>query len=164
MKKFYQVELEKEELIFSAAHFITFGDNICESIHGHNYRLRCRVTGELNEHGYVTDFVLLARLLKEISQTLDHQVLLPQRHVSIQVEQREGEVIARFGNRRWVFPVDDCCLLPVDNTTAERIAEYIAGQLLLKTEFDRSNLTELEVAVDENEGQWGVFCQPIPTP
>ena len=33
----YRTELNKESMVFSAAHFITFNGNICESIHGHNY-------------------------------------------------------------------------------------------------------------------------------
>ena len=155
MKQF-QVDLEKQSLIFSAAHFITFGDNICETLHGHNYRVRCRVTGTLNVHGYVTDFVALERILKSIVAGLDHKTLLPLEHPTIHVIVGEKEVEVTFEERRWVFPIDDCALLPIDNTTAERLAELISARLLEHAEFERSNLSELQVAVDENEGQWGV--------
>ena len=33
------------------------------------------------------------------------------------------------GNRRWLFPREDCVLLPVANTTAELLAQYIADDL-----------------------------------
>ncbi len=154
--KTFQVDLEKQDLIFSAAHFITFGDNICESLHGHNYRVRCKVSGTLNEHGYVTDFIALQRFLKSIVSQLDHKTLLPLKHPTIQVTQLDDEVIATFEQRRWVFPSDNVALLPLDNTTAERLAEFILQQLVEHTEFVQSNLIETEIAVDENEGQWGI--------
>ena len=35
----FWVRLCKENLVFSAAHFITFAGNTCERLHGHNYRV-----------------------------------------------------------------------------------------------------------------------------
>lgn len=155
----YVVEVEKEQLIFSAAHFITFGDNICESIHGHNYRVRCRVEGELNAHGYVVDFIALRDALQRVTKNLDHRVLLPTRHPSIKVGEGASprEVQATFNERCWVFPVEDCVLLPISNTTAELLAQHIFDQL---TEFWAAcgnGLRRVEVGVDENEGQWGSY-------
>ena len=49
---------------------------------------------------------------------------------------------ATFENRRWVFPREDCVLLPIENTTAELIAFWIGGQLrdqLSRTPITRSN-------------------------
>ncbi|MFP6753331.1 MAG: 6-carboxytetrahydropterin synthase, partial [Pirellulaceae bacterium] len=43
----FHVRLEKEQLIFSAAHFITFNDDTCERLHGHNYRVMAEVRGQL---------------------------------------------------------------------------------------------------------------------
>ncbi len=43
----YSVRLRKTELVFSAAHFITFAGNICERLHGHNYRTAVEVFGPL---------------------------------------------------------------------------------------------------------------------
>ncbi len=47
-------------------------------------------------------------------------------------------------------------LLPIVNTTAEKIAWWIAGQLreALKPKVG-DGLEWLEVSVDENHGQWG---------
>lgn len=158
MQTTFAVSLEKEQLIFSAAHFITFGENICERIHGHNYRLACEVIGPLNSQGYVIDFIALRDAAAEIAARLDHRVLLPLRHPQIRVTSHSDETTVVFGNRRWVFPTGDCCLLPVDNTTAERLAEFIASELRGVIEAECPNWVELRVAVDENEGQWG-RCQ-----
>ena len=157
MSASFTVSLEKEQLIFSAAHFITFGDNICERLHGHNYRVACEVTGALNHQAYVIDFIALRDALQKAVAELDHHVLLPTKHPTIQVTPGEREVEARFADRRWIFPVEDCRLLPIDNTTAERLAEYIAQTILPIVRAQTTLLTELSVAVDENEGQWGRY-------
>jgi 6-pyruvoyltetrahydropterin/6-carboxytetrahydropterin synthase len=153
----FTVSLEKEQLIFSAAHFITFGDNICERLHGHNYRVACEVSGALNHQAYVIDFIALRDSLQQVVAELDHHVLLPTQHPTIQVTRLDSEVEARFENRRWLFPAEDCCLLPIDNTTAERLAEYIAGRILPIVQAQTTELQTLVVAVDENEGQWGKY-------
>jgi 6-pyruvoyltetrahydropterin/6-carboxytetrahydropterin synthase len=154
----YCVRLEKEHHVFSAAHFITFNGNVCERLHGHNYRVAVEVEGPLDENQYVIDFIALRDELKTITDELDHHVLLPTSHPLIRVSANEREVEAEFtpDGRRWVFPRGDCVLLPVSNTTAELLAHYI-GQRLQEAISRRTGLapTRLEVAVDENHGQWG---------
>ena len=153
----YRVSLEKDNLVFSSAHFITFNGNICEALHGHNYRVKCEITGPLDENGYVVDFIALRDALQEIVCQLDHHVLLPTTHPMIKVTQDGDEVIATFEEKRWVFPAEDCVLLPVANTTAELLAHYIGQQLIAKCRSKFSDsLSRLIVAVDENRGQWGV--------
>jgi 6-pyruvoyltetrahydropterin/6-carboxytetrahydropterin synthase len=157
----YRVELEKEHLIFSAAHFITFAGNICERLHGHNYRVRATVAGTLDENQYVIDFIALRDGLRSIIERLDHHMLLPTKHHSIHVAQVASEefgeqIVVRYENRQWVFPAEDCILLPVKNTTAELLAKWIGEQVLAIADLTLSNLQWLEMAVDENEGQWAV--------
>ena len=156
----YSVRLNKEVLVFSSAHFITFGDNICERIHGHNYGLEIEVVGPLEQNHYVVDFIALRDTAKQIVDVLDHHVLLPTQHPTIAVERQGNEVIATFEDRRWVFPADDCILLDMPNTTAELLARHIGLQLIEKLDlggkipFDR-----LTVSVDENRGQWGTWTR-----
>jgi len=153
----FRVQLEKDNLVFSAAHFITFDGDICESIHGHNYRVKCEVVGALDENGYVVDFIALRDALQEIVNRLDHHVVLPTLHPTIQVAEIEKEVVVKFEDRRWVFPRQDCVLLPIANTTAELIAQLIGRELIEKTHSKFGDqIKGLVVSVDENRGQWGV--------
>ncbi len=152
----YRVVLQKEQLTFSAAHFITFGDNICERLHGHNYVVRCEVYGKLNEHGYVVDFIALRDALAEIGGSMDHRVLLPTKHQAICVRLKDNEVTATFEERRWIFPEEDCCLLPIGNTTAELLASHIADRLIERAaSWAGPHIDRILVGVDENQGQWG---------
>ena len=157
MSETYHVRLTKEHLIFSAAHFITFNGDICERLHGHNYRVFAEVYGPLDENQYVIDFIALRDTLKEITTELDHHMLLPTEHPQIQVVAGEDEVEVTFQDRRWVFPEGDCILLPVANTTTELLARYLGNELLDRLETKTGVRPQrLVLGVDENEGQWGV--------
>lgn len=160
----FRVEVTKEQFVFSAAHFITFAGDICERLHGHNYGVRASVEGPLDENRYVVDFIALRDAILEQTGQLDHHVLLPSDHAEIKVTSDDKETTATFRERRWVFPNEDCVILPVINTTAEEIARVIAQRVIEKTkdQFGKS-LTWLEVAVDENHGQWGVCRLPWPS-
>ncbi len=125
----FHVRMSKDYLVFSAAHFITYDGDVCEPLHGHNYRVAAEVYGPLDENHYVVDFIALRDQLKKIADALDHRVLLPTAHALIRVVATEREVEATFRDRRWVFPRTDCVLLPLANTTTELLAQYIARQL-----------------------------------
>lgn len=154
----FRVELIKEQLVFSAAHFITFAGDICERIHGHNYGVKATVCGELDENRYVIDFIAFRDALASITRELDHHVLLPKDHPLIKVRSENNEVIASFREKRWVFPEEDCVILPVINTTAEEIAAWMASKVrdALKPAI-KHPLKWIEVGIDENFGQWGTY-------
>lgn len=158
MSETYCVRLQKESLVFSAAHFITFAGNICERLHGHNYRVAAEVEGPLDENQYVVDFIALRDTMQTLVLELDHHMLLPTNHPLIHVSANDREVEARFEDRRWVFPRGDCVLLPVANTTAELLARYLGGRLsdALKAKTGAS-ISRLRIEVDENHGQWGCW-------
>jgi 6-pyruvoyltetrahydropterin/6-carboxytetrahydropterin synthase len=125
----YHVRLTKDYLVFSAGHFITYDGNVCEPLHGHNYRVTAEVHGPLDENHYVVNFITLRDTLRAIVDELDHRMLLPTRHPQIRVVADEREVEATFEDRRWIFPRGDCVLLDVPNTTSELLARYLAERL-----------------------------------
>ncbi|MCA9163172.1 MAG: 6-carboxytetrahydropterin synthase, partial [Planctomycetales bacterium] len=96
MSESYCVRLEKEYHVFSAAHFITFNGDVCERIHGHNYRVFAEVDGPLDENHYVVDFIAMRDELRAIVDGLDHYVILPTQHPMIHVTANDTEVEARF--------------------------------------------------------------------
>jgi 6-pyruvoyltetrahydropterin/6-carboxytetrahydropterin synthase len=156
----YRVRLEKEHHVFSAAHFITFNGDVCERLHGHNYRVAVEIAGPLDENQYVIDFIALRDELKTLTDELDHHVLLPTSHPQIRLTAGEREVEAVFtpDGRRWIFPLADCVLLPVSNTTAELLAQYLGLRLIAAVE-KRIGLRpqHIKLEVDENHGQWGIW-------
>lgn len=162
----YRVRVTKDHLVFSAAHFITFNGNICERLHGHNWRVAVEVAGPLDENSYVFDFIALRDATQNLVSELDHRMLLPTLHPAIQVTADEREVTATFEARRWVFPREDCILLPVANTTAELIARWMGLQLLdvLRQHPGAQQLTTMRVEIEENFGQWAMCELPFTAP
>lgn len=161
MAERYKVRVTKDNLVFSAAHFITYAGNICERLHGHNWRVAAEIEGPLDENHYVFDFIALRDALQNLVLQLDHRMLLPTRHSKIRVRAEANEVEARFDDRRWIFPRTDCVLLPLENTTAERIACWLGQRLVddLQPQVTTA-LTVLRIEVEENFGQWAICEMP----
>lgn len=158
MNERYHVRISKDYLVFSAGHFITYDGDICERLHGHNYRVAAEVHGPLDENQYVVDFIALRDTLKEIVDELDHHMLLPTEHPLIQVQASDVRVEVNFRDRQWVFPRDDCILLPMANTTTEQLARYIGLRLIDALQRRTGGRPDsVRISVDENYGQWGVW-------
>ena len=88
MNRSYHVRIEKERLVFSAAHFITYDGDVCEPLHGHNYHVAAEVHGPLDENHYVVDFIAVRDALQAAVDRLDHRMLLPTEHPTICVVDR----------------------------------------------------------------------------
>ena len=150
----YQVTVERNRLKFAAAHMATYHDDL-EPLHGHNYALHLQVSGELSDDSWVVDFGLLKRLGREVCEQLDHKFLLQGKSALLSVS-RGAEVVVTFGDRRYAFPSQDVVELPIDNTTAERIAEWIGGEVgSALSRAGATNVRRLRVGVEEAPGQSG---------
>ncbi|MGD1071035.1 MAG: 6-carboxytetrahydropterin synthase QueD [Bryobacteraceae bacterium] len=61
------------EHTFAAGHALRNYRGKCENVHGHNYRVQVTLRGEkLDSTGMLADFVELKRILRAISEPLDH--------------------------------------------------------------------------------------------
>ena len=155
MSESYSVKITNDELVFSAAHFITF-EGVCEPLHGHNYRVGVEVRGPLDDNHYVIDFVKLLATAKTLVGELDHRTLVPTEHPGIHVDADDVQVELRWNDRRWSFPRRDCVLLSMANTTVERLAQHI-GRRLADELADGASLDEIRVEVQECFGQSAVW-------
>jgi 6-pyruvoyltetrahydropterin/6-carboxytetrahydropterin synthase len=125
----FKVHVTKDYLVFCSGHFITYDGDHCERIHGHNYRVAVEVEDELDQNHYVIDFIALKDLTRAITDELDHRMLLPAHSKQIVLHEDGPNVRVTYRDRYWSFPRDECVLVPVANTTAELLADYIAGRL-----------------------------------
>lgn len=150
----FKVRVTKDHLVFCCGHFISFRGHQCERLHGHNYRATVEVEGRLQEDYYVFDFIALKQRTKEITDELDHHMLLATKNPVIRVEEEGTGVRVRYEDREWIFPRGDCILLPIENTTAELLARYIAGRLWEVLGSAEQFVPEvLRVEVEEGPGQ-----------
>jgi 6-pyruvoyltetrahydropterin/6-carboxytetrahydropterin synthase len=150
----YHVRVTKDHLVFCSGHFISYEGDKCERLHGHNYRATVEVEGLLDQNYYLFDFIALKRHTKVITDELDHRMLLATRNAFIKVEESPERVRVTYRGREWVFPRDDCVLLPIENTTAELLARYIGQRLLGSLKAEHGFVPEvMRVEVEENVGQ-----------
>lgn len=154
----HHIRISGDDLVFSAAHFITLSSACCERLHGHNYRVAAEIEGPLGFEQYVVDFVAVRAVLKQILAELDHAVLLPAEHAAIRLSASGGQVEAAFGSRRWVFPEDECVLLPIPNTTAEMLSAHIGRRFCDALEArGEGRPTRLRIEVEECFGMAAVW-------
>ena len=147
------VTVQRVRLKFAAAHMATLGDEL-EPLHGHNYLVRCRVEGDLTDDRWVIDFSALKRYARDVCDELDHQFLLQRDSRLLQIEERETAWGIRFGDREYAFPKTDVLALPIENTTAEVLAEYIAERVVAQLQAQgHANIRRIEVDVEEMPGQ-----------
>lgn len=158
MTERFKVRVTKDYLVFCSGHFISYEGDKCERLHGHNYRAAVEIEGDLDRNHYVFDFIALKQHVKAITDELDHRMLLPARNPVIAVEEGPKSVRVRYKDREWVFPREDCVLLPIENTTAELLARYIAQRLteILEREH-RYEPALLRVEVEESFGQSATY-------
>ncbi len=151
----FKIHVSKDYLIFCAAHFITY-DGRCEPLHGHNYRVSVTIEGGLQDDRFVFNFVTLKQLMRALVDQLDHRTLLPDSNPHFRLTRANGEITLEAEQHRYVLPESDVRVLPMPNTTAELLAEYLAKQLRQKI-GGVVNLTACELEVSEVEGQSAIY-------
>lgn len=164
MQNSFRVQVSKDYLVFASAHFITFKGHQCESLHGHNYRVGVAVEGTVDsECLFVLDFSVLKQITRQLVDTIDHKVLLPTLNPKLAYRE-DGKRLAvdYFGQPTYVFPKQDCALIPIPNSTAEMLAQYLGSQVrdeLAKRGY--THLTSLELEVEENYGQSATYREAL---
>jgi 6-pyruvoyltetrahydropterin/6-carboxytetrahydropterin synthase len=157
----HRIVLERNSLRFAAAHFTTDAAG-CEPLHGHNYDVFVEVSGDLTPDSWVMDFGTVKKLVREICVGLDHRFLAAARCPALSYERVGGEVTVIAGVKRYVMPEEDVAFLEIDNTTAERLAEWIALRIAdgLR-DLGAANITGIAVGVEEMPGQAGWFSMNV---
>jgi len=159
----FGVRIAGDDLVFCAAHFLAIAPDQYEPLHGHNYRVTAELFGPLGDHQYVIDFAVIRQMLLGILRQLDHRILLPSDHPGLVICRAEEEVEVGFAGRRWVFPADDCLMLPLADTTAELLARYIGCRLIEQlASHCQVAFSRLQVSVEERPGQTAL-CQLEPS-
>lgn len=164
----FKVHVTKDYLVFCSGHFITYDGDHCERIHGHNYRVAVEVEDDLDQNHYVIDFIALKDMTRGITAELDHRMLLPSRSRQIVLHEDGPNLRVTYRDRYWSFPHNECVLVPVANTTAELLADFIAGRLRQALSDRGFKLPRiLRVEVEESFGQsaqveWQRDDQPAP--
>jgi 6-pyruvoyltetrahydropterin/6-carboxytetrahydropterin synthase len=152
-----RASVERNRLRFAAAHFATFREQ-CESLHGHNYDVTVDVEGPLTDDAWVCDFGDLKQMARELAEQLDHKFLLQLDSKVLKITEHQASWEVTFGERTFVFPRTDVAPLNIDNSTAERLAEWFGNSLWGRLEVHRGGaIRKLTVGIEEMPGQAGWY-------
>ena len=162
MKSRFSIHVAKENLKFSAAHFIAY-PGFREPLHGHNYQVGVRVEGRLATTGYVLDFGLIKKITKEIVDRIDERTIIPLNSDCLKIEREGDRIRVRYENDEFVLPAADVCALPIVHSSAEELARFIFSELreALNARSALENIVAIEVSVAEGPGQAAIYREEI---
>ncbi len=107
----------------------------------------------------VFDFLDIKPIVREVCDSLDHKLLLPTKNSKLIIEpEGDNYLIYPPDKTRMSLPKKDILLLPISNTSAERLAIYLANRIQsLVLERYQFRFQMLEVEVEETPGQSASF-------
>ena len=148
-------------LRFSSAHMIP-RHQFCGGIHGHSYHVDVVVEGERSgRFRFVVDFKEVKGIVRHICSKLDHKVLIPLKSDEIKFKNLEDPVEFSIGPKEYKLPLEDCCLLPLDSTSAEDLAEFFAEELYNVLKESEDEITGVQICVNEGIGQGAYFVKKV---
>lgn len=156
----WAIDIAKEYLKFSAAHFLIFPDGTTERLHGHNYRVYLELEAALDGHGLVLDFIQVKPVIRALCDELDEHWLVPGEHPVLKVNHRgDGVTEVRYGDQYYAAPTGDVIVLPINNTSSENLSTWIGRELQrrLLERFPDLLIESLQLAVEETSGQRGLY-------
>jgi len=151
METYIEINGWQANIRFSSSHVIPEYEK-CGRLHGHTYAVHTKIWGQKDESGILVDFSVVKNILREIAKDLDHRVLIPNRYKGVKVDDAENRVELKNNGKKYVFPREDCILLPLNSTSVENLAEYILQRVLKKIP-SKGGIKEIEIGVDEGLGQ-----------
>ena len=154
MAREIRIEIAKEYLHFSAAHFTVFSATERENLHGHNFQVEATLTGRVGDDGLCFDYNVVKAKLKTLCDALDEIVLLPGRCPHLNISVGEQHALVEFNDERLQFLRRDAKVLPVRNVTVEELAHWLIARLTEDAEIAALPVTDIELRVSSGAGQW----------
>ena len=155
----FSIKVYKQYFNFASSHFMIFENGGREPLHGHNYRVMVKGEAPALAGDMVFDFLDIKPIVREVCDFLDHKLLIPKdnKHLKIFTE-KKNFVIETPDESVFSIPMTDVLLLPIQNTSAERIAVYICDEIRtkVKAKFGFA-FNSLEGEVEETPGQSAVY-------
>jgi 6-pyruvoyltetrahydropterin/6-carboxytetrahydropterin synthase len=155
----FSIRVYKQYFNFASSHFMLFKNGTREPLHGHNYRVQVKGNSLHLSDDMVFDFLDIKPIVREICDSLDHKLLLPTINSHLKITEVDKNFqLETLDKSFFSIPKADVLLLPIENTSAERLAIYIAEQIqiniLKKFKFE---FQELEIEVEETPGQSAIY-------
>lgn len=150
------IEVSKEDIKFSAAHFTIFTATERERLHGHNYFVTISFTAPVGENGLCFSYGEMKTRMRELCGALDEYLLLPERSPYLRIYNEPPFFRVLYDTETMYFLQSDTQLLPVRNITLEELSAWLLDQLLEDRNFvEQARLRHVQLKVSSGAGQWG---------
>ena len=83
---------------------------------------------------------------------MDHRILIPEKSGVVSIERENDSIKLNSLGKLYVFPMNDCVLLRISSTSAEKLAQYILEAFVEKIPLSKQ-IESIEIGVDEGFGQ-----------
>ena len=151
-----RIEVHKESMKFSAAHFTIFSATERERLHGHNFSVYAMIEAPVGPNGMCFSYVELKDRLRALCAELDEYTLLPKDSPYLRIREDGLYYKVEFDGTTMVFLKTDTLLLPMRNSTVEEYSRYLLSRVLSDTGFvDAMGIGAIEIKVSSGPGQSG---------
>lgn len=157
MKRLTTIEIDKDYLKFSAAHFTVFSSTDRERLHGHNFRVIARFEAEVNDNGMCVDYSVLKRKVQQVCDDLDEYTLIAGDSPFLRVEETVEHYVVIHNDVEQLFLKSDTLILPVKNTTVEELSSYVLSLVVDDQQFQQAcEFKQIDIWVSSGPGQKGM--------
>ena len=159
----FSVSIGKEQLCFTAAHFIAF-KGFREPLHGHTYQAEVKVSGPVGPDGYVVDFLVLKKIAEEECQQLHFTTLLPEHSDCLRISADAETVrVECEDGTQFSFPPAGCPPAAHRTLLIGRdcpVSDYATARARL-AEARGNSIETIEVLIEDIPGQVAVCREPF---
>lgn len=148
------IELAKEDMKFSAAHYTIFSATKRETLHGHNFNVFAAITASFNELGMPFDYDIYKEKLRALCKTLNQYTLIAAHSPYQRLEEVGQYLYVHFADEKIPFLKKDVKILPICNVTVEELSGWFLKKLTEEHEsLDQYNILEITIKVYSGPGQ-----------
>lgn len=156
MSRLAIVEIHKEELKFSAGHFMLFSATERETLHGHDYQISAAFHTQITQNGMSFDCRAYKQKLLSLCEILDYRVILPSESAFLKLEETDDSWLAHLANETLSFYKKDVVVLPICNATLEELSNWFLQQLLCNPiELTHDSIFSITIKAFNGRGESG---------
>lgn len=156
------IELHKESMSFSAAHFTIFSATNRENLHGHNYQVNVALELVVGDNGLSFDYRDYRRKMHDLCETLHQGLLIPTLSPYLKVMERDDQIHLEYSDERMMFLKRDVILIAIRNITVEELSRWFTEQLLHDADqLAHDHIVSVTVKVFSGLGQSGSYTKAL---
>ncbi|NJM12529.1 MAG: hypothetical protein HC889_12235 [Synechococcaceae cyanobacterium SM1_2_3] len=164
----WTLHIRKDGLKFAAAHMTVFPDGSKENLHGHNYQVELTVDlAEPPTLARMLSYERFKQALRTVCGAWDEKVLIAGENRWLEpLAAAEGDYAFRLCGKRYVLPADEVAVLPLDNITAENLAQLLCERFWAELLRDSSiawseRVAAISLRIDESPGQGATYAVTV---